>query len=295
MRIAFAIPILLAALFLSCTSPPEPGVGPRVEWFEPTSGPRGSVVTIHGHDFSKGRSAIGVSFGGERAQILSASDSVIVVVVPGRANTGHLGVSNGSGSSSSRLPFTITFSAGAVQTAGVVIEDLPIDQILGERDRETTPLRRIVERTTFTMTEYGFRNPANLGGTEPITFTWGFPVDSGYDHRVLAITIDTAASRISLLRYTRNSLSAATHLQQWSSSTVSDTLILRDIPYSLREHGQLVARIATGKIPAHLETLGHHERLIVRDYEKRSYYEFTSDILEIFPDALEATITITLK
>jgi YD repeat-containing protein len=81
--------------------------------FNPTSGPVGAAVTIHGTGFSSTPSQNTVTFDGTAATVSSASPTALVVTVPAGATTGSIAVTAPAGSASSSMPFTVTATSGA--------------------------------------------------------------------------------------------------------------------------------------------------------------------------------------
>lgn len=81
--------------------------------FNPASGPVGTTVTIFGTGFSPTPSENTVTFNGTTATVSSASQTQLVVTVPGSATTGSIGVTAPAGSASSSTPFTVTVTNGA--------------------------------------------------------------------------------------------------------------------------------------------------------------------------------------
>lgn len=73
----------------------------------PSSGPVGSPVTIHGSNFAADAAGNQVHFNGERAIIASATTTEIKVIVPVKATTGTVTVTTAAGTASSPSPFTI--------------------------------------------------------------------------------------------------------------------------------------------------------------------------------------------
>ena len=71
-------------------------VGPRITYFEPTSGPPGTLVTIHGSDFSAVREENLASVGGQAAYVASASSTELKVVTASNIEDGPVKVTVGT-------------------------------------------------------------------------------------------------------------------------------------------------------------------------------------------------------
>jgi hypothetical protein len=81
-------------------------VTPRVTGFSPTSGAKGSTVTISGNNFT---GATKVRFGGVQARSFAVvDDTTIQAVVPPGAVTGPISVTNANGTGTSTATFTVT-------------------------------------------------------------------------------------------------------------------------------------------------------------------------------------------
>ncbi len=82
--------------------------GPRIAGFTPTSGPIGTTVTITGERFdTQNPGANDVRFMGERAIVTSATATQLVVIVPVRAVSGQISVSNRFGTTTSQGIFSV--------------------------------------------------------------------------------------------------------------------------------------------------------------------------------------------
>ncbi len=75
--------------------------------FTPASGPVGTAVTINGTGFDPIASNNQVRFNAEAAVIVNASPVVLNVIVPLRATTGPITVTNSLGTATSATPFTV--------------------------------------------------------------------------------------------------------------------------------------------------------------------------------------------
>jgi hypothetical protein len=71
-------------------------VGPRITYFDPTSGPPGTLVTIHGSDFSVVRDENSVSVGGQAAYVASASSTELKVITASNVENGPVKMTVGA-------------------------------------------------------------------------------------------------------------------------------------------------------------------------------------------------------
>lgn len=85
---------------VTITTPADTALGPEfrvlkhaITGISPSSGPEGTEVTISGVDFSETPAKNVVTFGGEPAPVLTASETKLVVQVPEGAETGKVAVS----------------------------------------------------------------------------------------------------------------------------------------------------------------------------------------------------------
>jgi len=105
---------LLAAtlLFVACKknsdSPAVPDQAPVIKGISPAEGPLGTQVTISGKGFNATMTLDTVYFNGQKAVIISASDTILVVTVPPQAGTGDV-VVNVKGTSTKGPVFTYDF------------------------------------------------------------------------------------------------------------------------------------------------------------------------------------------
>ncbi len=79
----------------------------RIADFTPAAGPVGTAVAISGGGFDPNLSGNQVKFNGEPAVIASGSATLLNVIVPPRATTGPITVTNLRGTTSSATPFTV--------------------------------------------------------------------------------------------------------------------------------------------------------------------------------------------
>lgn len=86
---------------------------PTINSFSPTSGSVGTVVTITGNNFSRVAANNIVYFGSIRAQVISASDDSLTVLVPICANYRRISVTVNNLTSFSKDPFIVTFNGGS--------------------------------------------------------------------------------------------------------------------------------------------------------------------------------------
>jgi len=86
------------------------GPPPVINSFTPTSGPVGATVTITGSNFSADGSSNIVRFGGPglQADIISASETQLVVTVPNGASSGPITVTVNDQTANSSSPFMVT-------------------------------------------------------------------------------------------------------------------------------------------------------------------------------------------
>jgi hypothetical protein len=83
-------------------------IGPHIATFAPTTGQRGTVVTIQGSNFSANRLDNTVTIGGEKAFVLAATDSELTVLTGPNTDTGPIKVQVGTKSSTSGIDFVVT-------------------------------------------------------------------------------------------------------------------------------------------------------------------------------------------
>lgn len=83
---------------------------PLIELFQPTSGSRGTEVTIEGRNFL---GATGVTFNGLDAQVSSLTNTLIVVSVPEGVAQGPIGITTPRGSGTSASPFLLELAPPA--------------------------------------------------------------------------------------------------------------------------------------------------------------------------------------
>jgi hypothetical protein len=294
MRIVITSLALLA--LASCSSPLEPRLPPRLEWFEPASGPRGTLVTIHGHDFSKGAVPAEVSIGDEHAEVVSRSDTTIVARVPGRAFTAKLAVTNGSGTSVSPGRFVVTFSPGSVYLVSMVLDKLPIDRMSRLRVAETDTFMTFVDRDVYGVSVYRVREVgASPGGGPSIQIQWDVPADAGYDHRSLEIVVDTSARTLSRVRYIAHQQSAWATPDRSGHIARSDTVILHDVPYTPQENGSATVWITSGNLPPYLEKAARSDEYLMKDFREGTYREDLMDVVRTYPDDPGVRFEISLE
>jgi hypothetical protein len=85
--------------------PPPPGLGLSLYSISPSNGPDSTSVTLKGFSFDPNAANDTVLFNGKPAVIVSASDSVLVAIVPTLAGTGTVTVKT-AGSTATGGPFT---------------------------------------------------------------------------------------------------------------------------------------------------------------------------------------------
>ena len=82
---------------------------PVIASFEPTTGPPGATVTIHGHNFGSRRGLIRVQLGSRNAQVVDSSDTELRVIIPSSAETGRFRVTvRLQGATEAGQDFTVT-------------------------------------------------------------------------------------------------------------------------------------------------------------------------------------------
>ena len=82
-------------------------VGPHIDQFEPTSGQRGTIVTLRGARFASTRSDNLVTIGGASAPVLSASSTELKVLTTADTNTGQIQLKIGTHTAAGPYPFTV--------------------------------------------------------------------------------------------------------------------------------------------------------------------------------------------
>jgi hypothetical protein len=104
--------VIAAALALVTISPAMAGGSPTISSFDPSSGPVGTTVKIHGTNFTGTTS---VTFNGTNAPGFSVNDSGqrITVNVPSGASTGPIVVMTSQGTVQSGTSFVVTGGGGA--------------------------------------------------------------------------------------------------------------------------------------------------------------------------------------
>src|ERR1700744_4280037 len=102
--------VVCAFIATSCSknsnSSARSGASPGITAIYPTHGPDSSAVMIAGSGFGASASDNAVFFNGKQANIVSASDTLIVARVPSLAGTGAVTVATGGKTLSSGTPFT---------------------------------------------------------------------------------------------------------------------------------------------------------------------------------------------
>ena len=83
---------------------------PVVSSVSPSSGPPGTQVTISGSNFGSSQGSSTVTIGGQPAQVVSWSDTKIVVTVPEGTNGGPVVVTTAQGGSNTNKDFTVVLS-----------------------------------------------------------------------------------------------------------------------------------------------------------------------------------------
>lgn len=94
-----------------------PAISPTISSFTPTSGPLGGLVAITGAGFSPVLAGNTVTLNGTSAQVLLATPTSLVVIVPSGATSGPIRVTTGRGSATG-ASFTVGASVGSLSIAG---------------------------------------------------------------------------------------------------------------------------------------------------------------------------------
>lgn len=91
---------------------------PFIARFEPTSGPVGTTVTLHGANFGTNRALVRVSLDGRSVPVLSVSDDRVIVSIPQAAQSGLFSVEvRLQGGAASSAMFHVIGQAGAATIA----------------------------------------------------------------------------------------------------------------------------------------------------------------------------------
>ena len=143
---------------------------PTISSFSPASGPVGTSVTIHGHNFS-GPNVTSVSFNGTSATFTIDNAQKITATVPSGATTGPIAVTSPDGTATSSTNFTVT-TTGAPTITSFSPTSGPVGtsvQINGTNFTGATAVRfNGVSATTFTV-----QNATRINATVPSGATTG--------------------------------------------------------------------------------------------------------------------------
>ena len=82
-------------------------VGPRITFFEPSAGPPGTLVTIHGSNFSAVREENEVVVGGQPAYVASATATELKVITAANIKDGPVTVKVGAHSAAGPQDFLV--------------------------------------------------------------------------------------------------------------------------------------------------------------------------------------------
>jgi IPT/TIG domain len=143
---------------------------PTISSFSPASGPVGTSVTIHGHNFS-GPNVTSVTFNGTSATFTIDNAQKITATVPSGATTGPIAVTSPDGTATSSTNFTVT-TTGAPTITSFNPTSGPVGtsvQINGTNFTGATAVRfNGVLATTFTVV-----NATRINATVPSGATTG--------------------------------------------------------------------------------------------------------------------------
>jgi hypothetical protein len=145
---------------------------PTISSFSPASGPVGTSVTIHGHNFS-GPNVTSVTFNGTSATFTIDNAQKITATVPSGATTGPIAVTSPDGTATSATNFTVTGTGtGAPTITSFNPTSGPVGtsvQINGTNFTGATAVRfNGVSATTFTV-----QNATRINATVPSGATTG--------------------------------------------------------------------------------------------------------------------------
>jgi hypothetical protein len=93
-------------------------IGPYIGDVEPTSGQRGTIVTLRGARFAAARGDNLVTIGGASAPVLSASSTELKVLTTADTNTGPIELKVGTHTATGPYPFTVTAYPGNADDDG---------------------------------------------------------------------------------------------------------------------------------------------------------------------------------
>jgi IPT/TIG domain len=143
---------------------------PTISSFSPASGPVGTSVTIHGHNFS-GPNVTSVTFNGTSATFTIDNAQKITATVPSGATTGPIAVTSPDGTATSSTNFTVN-TTGAPTITSFNPTSGPVGtsvQINGTNFTGATAVRfNGVSATTFTVV-----NATRINATVPSGATTG--------------------------------------------------------------------------------------------------------------------------
>jgi len=88
-------------------------IGPHISFFEPSKGPRDTIVTIHGSRFAPVRIDNNVTVGGTPAMVLAASATQLKVLIARDTDSGPIKVTIGTHTATGPYDFTVTGFAAA--------------------------------------------------------------------------------------------------------------------------------------------------------------------------------------
>lgn len=82
-------------------------VGPRIDTFDPSSGERGTILTIHGNNFARNRADNKTTIGSTVVPVLKAEPTLLKVLVTKDVDSGPVKITVGTHSAQSAYDFTI--------------------------------------------------------------------------------------------------------------------------------------------------------------------------------------------
>jgi len=172
------------------TVPPCTGVS--VTSVTPTSGPVGTEVTINAASGLLGASA---TFGGIAANIVSITDTKLVVTIPATAVTGNLIVSNAAACAGTPIPYTVIKEDNSGCQTSTTPTDLFISEVADSNGGSMTYIE-VYNYTgvTKSLSNYRMKFASNGGGYGANTYSLGsasIPDGAAY---VFSISVDAICS-----------------------------------------------------------------------------------------------------
>ena len=162
--------VLLTVILVVLPGVDALAAAPTITSFSPASGPVGTSVTIHGHNFS-GPNVTSVTFNGKSATFTIDNAQKITSTVPSGATTGPIAVTSPDGTATSSTNFTVT-ATGAPTITSFNPTSGPVGtsvQINGTNFTGATAVRfNGVSATTFAV-----QNATRINATVPSGATTG--------------------------------------------------------------------------------------------------------------------------